>query len=341
MPVVAQAANTVWTPAGNPGSATGSLTITRPSGSMASGACMLISAIADTGSTLTVSDGHSNTYTDHHVSTSAVYFELATGVTSGSSSITVTANTGHNVYSAYGVEIPSPCSFDQASEGTASGSNPSAPSVTTTANGDFVFGQIASQTTFSAALDPGSGYTGLDAINSGSTAAGAYTNNTGTYRYYSELEDKSQTTAGAIAPAFVAATDSWYTGTVAVKTVAVAAPTQCGTSVTPAVSGGQYVLQCQLSANLTINNPTGLTSTGGDSFLFELMQPDTEPSTHYTVTFGTAYNQSGAPSTNTLSGLSTTADQVDDFYGISWPVFRNVWSAQRVSIGAVNPNMGN
>lgn len=305
---------------------------------MASGACMLISAIVDPGATLTVSDGHSNTYGDHHASGGAVYFELATNATSGSSSITITANGTNNLYTAYGVEIPSPCAFDQASEGTTTGANPSTPSVTTTSSGDFVFGEIASQTTFSAALDPGTGYSGLDAINSGSTAAGAYTNNTGTYRYYSELEDKSQSTSGAIAPAFVASSDSWHTGTIAISTSS--PPTACGSSVTPAVVSGMYVLQCQLSANLTINNPTGLTAGGGDSFLFQLQQPSTEPGTHYTVTLGTAYNQTGAPGTNTLGGLSTTANKVDDFFGVSMPTFTNVWSAQRVEIGAVLPNMG-
>lgn len=337
MPAAAQAANTVWTPSGAGGH---SQTITRPSGTMASGACMLLSVVADGGSALTVNDGHSNSYTNYSTSGSSVYFEVATGVTSGSSSITITANGTNNVYTTYGVEIPSPCSVDRASEGTASGANPSAPSVTTTNNGDLVFGQIVSQTSFTRAIDPGTGYAGLVAANSGASAAGSYTNNTGTYRYYSEMEDETQTTAGAIAPAFVAASDSWYVGTIAIAPASSSSTPQCGTTVTPVVSSGKYVLQCQLNDNLTINNPSGLSSGGGDGFQFELQQPATEPGTAYTVTLGTAYNQSGHPGTNTLSGLSTTASQVDDFFGVSMPTFTNVWSGQRVEIGAALPNMG-
>jgi hypothetical protein len=210
----------------------------------------------------------------------------------------------------------------------------------------FTPGTASNVGTFSAVLSPSSpAFSGTwSLVTSGSFGGtSCYANGSSYFSITSGdiLHVSSSAPAGTYNVCYEA-TQSGVTGSPYENIVAVTGGVaQCGSSVTPAVSGGLYVLQCQLSADLTINNPTGMNANGGDSFLFELQQPSTEPGTPYTVTLGTAYNQIGSPSPNNLSGLSSTANYVDDVFAVDLPTFANVWTSQRVEVGATLNNMGN
>lgn len=91
---------------------------------------------------------------------------------------------------------------------------------------------------------------------------------------------------------------------------------QCGSSITPSITNKMYIYQCQINGDLMINNPIGLASSGGDSFMLELIQPS--PWTAYTVTMDSQYWQPGSPTPNTIK-LSTTAGTIDGVPGFSMP----------------------
>lgn len=178
------------------------LAATISTGSIRTGDCLAIMVIADPAASISFTDNSGHlTYTAASQNTAEFFFPYyAIPSTGGGTQITANAS-GGNVYLIM-VDEFGPCAgFDTStSTRTLSSTNPSSGSITAQAK-DLLWGAGAEDSS-ATTIDPGSGFTGLEAVNSTSTTVGAYTNTSGTYRYSTETEYSITPNGGAASATF-------------------------------------------------------------------------------------------------------------------------------------------
>jgi hypothetical protein len=249
-----------------------SLTISRPSGTIPLGACVLVGVVADPTAIITVSDG-SHTYRHGPTIASNYIFSFMTLGTTAGGSTTTASSTGGNLYALLVDEFDGcgtwmdASTFNVQTSSVASGTTNgvTSSSLSTISGNDMVWGYTASNSS-STSIAPGSGFIGGVAADSGFTAIGAYSS---TYKYANETEYAIEPTAGSYAATFTpGATDYFQTVAVALVPAGAPAPTP-GTGTVTSHNLGVYVGSGTSATSAPAGGAT-LTLVAGDTLAVEI-----------------------------------------------------------------------